>query len=119
MNENSNNNETAAFGNTMLAADALADALKEVKAKKAETQNILSQLNQQECELKIEIFIRDTGLKVGTKVSFGEKSGIISRYSTKWGDVKPVIKYFKKDGTLGERESELYSWDMKKLQILS
>lgn len=109
MSKTSNNKETG---------DTLADALKEVQHNLCEARNIFHSLLRQENELKIEIFIRDTGLKVGTKVSFGSKSGVITRYSTEWGSVKPVITYFKKDGTLGKREGEPYSWDMKNLRIL-
>ena len=98
--------------------DELVKSLKEIQTDQKKVQNDLYKLNQKERELKIEIFIRNTGLKVGVKVVYKDKAGIISRHSNKWMDVKPVIKFFKKDGTLGEREQEIYSWDMVKLQIV-
>ncbi|HZW65429.1 MAG TPA: hypothetical protein VFF23_07060 [Hanamia sp.] len=97
---------------------SLEDALEDIKIEKETMQKNLQRLRQKESDLEIQIFIKNTGLNIGTKVSIEDKIGVITAYS--YGcDVHPYISYLKRDGTPGNRESKLYSWDIKKIKIIS
>ena len=119
MEELSKNKDNCPLSLTSLSDAELKEALRYVSAKKKETQDLLSAYSQKENEIRIEIFTRETGLQIGAKVTLKGKAGVISRFIPSYDSVYPVIKYLKKDGTLGEKETKLYSWDMKELHIIS
>jgi hypothetical protein len=85
---------------------------------KADVENYTAKLSESRDllrEIQIEIFSRNTGIRVGTKVRFCDGSiGIINRFS----ELSPVAKLLKKDGSIGKRESKIYSFQVDKLEII-
>lgn len=98
---------------------SLEDAYQEINDKIKDLQRTLSELNTRARAIKIEIYIRDTGLDINTKVSIGFDTGIVTGFSTRYGDVRPIMTLYKLDGTLGKRQREIWSSDIKHLKILS
>ena len=103
---------------TELTEKELFDLLSDAKKNTKEMQEALSLARSEESDLMIEHFSRKTGLRTGIEIIYRGKPGIVSKLAVKFGDVRSFVKFFKKDGTIGERETELYNWDLKYLFLV-
>ena len=66
--------------------------------------------------LRQAIWVRDNQMDIGDDVNIGGKKGQISKLDAKYSSVQPIVTLYKKDGTLGKRETRVWSSDkMKKL----
>ena len=65
-------------------------------------------------EIMVAIYKGQTGLRKGDRLRLKSgKSGEITGFRVNYSSVNPIMRFYKKDGSLGERESVLYDWDIK------
>jgi hypothetical protein len=78
-------------------------------------ENELSIIRDRLRALKTETAIRKSGLKIGTEFTLNGKRGKIVAYAH---NSCPIAAWLKKDGTIGERKSKLYSFEIHKLILI-
>lgn len=71
------------------------------------TKQLLAGYKEKLTDLKIALFVLETGLEIGTKIVYNNKEGEISSLINEWR-VYPLARFKKKDGTLGAREEKIY-----------
>ena len=85
--------------------------LERLKKEEEVLRETLKENRKKRDEIMVEIY---TGLRKGDrlKLKSGE-SGKIIGFRVNYSSVNPIMCFYKKDGTLGKRESILYDWDIE------
>lgn len=68
----------------------------------------MHRLTNEQKQIKIEVFARGFHVKIGEKCKYGGNAGVLVSFDYDYF-VRPKIRLFKKDGTLGTRETVAYS----------
>ncbi len=93
--------------------------LKELEVEKLKHQEMLSAINLRIGDLRKKIFLNDHGLSIGDTVSFIdgkiEKRGVLQDINVRYSFPNPIVKLFKKDGSLGQREQSVFNENSLKL----
>jgi len=89
-----------------------------LRAEASELQDKLKANNAEQTELMIAIYKEDKKLAEGDNVIVdGTKRGVIDSFKRDCGYVKPQVRMYKKDGTLGRRVESV--WSFQKIAKLS
>lgn len=92
----------------------LEEKLEGLKVTEDVIREALSENRKEQNEIRVTLFKEKTGLNVGDRVELKSgESGEITGFMANYSSVNPIMCFYKKDGSLGKRESVLYDWDIR------
>ncbi len=88
--------------------EQLKSRLAEVATNLDELRADMQRITTEQRQIKIEVFAREFHVKIGEKCEYAGNVGVLVSFDYDYF-VRPKIRLFKKDGTLGTRETVAYS----------
>jgi len=88
--------------------------LERLKKEEEVLREILKENRKKRDEIMVAIYKGQTGLRKGDRLKLKSgQSGEITGFKVDYSLVNPIMRFYKKDGTLGKRESILYDWEIE------